>query len=888
MRNPKARDNGADFESYVARLYEALGFRVDTNVSVAGQQVDILAETFIPGVGTARLLIECKWRDKKSITNQEVFEFLAMLKALRPKSQITRGVMVTNSGFSQDAMRVGLDNRENLELLTIIDLENQMFDLRRTLQTYVDTYESSQIFTSYVPLRATYHKAGHDKNARPSADIEATLISWIDSEEVDFVSVLADYGAGKTTLMLRLKYFFAKRFLVDGRAVKPLFVPLKKVHNYDGLESFLKAVIVMEFERDIPLAVFWRALKEGEFVIFLDGFDEAVTESDRENRRDSFLRLTPLVGQGSKVILTCRPSYFVSSKEHEELVATINSNEAPLGIVPDGTTHRFGDHGEMTRAMALKTSLLSRLGGYNPLVHMRSATSRVVKLELFEEKQIDIYLRRFDSEYRTRFKFSWQEIKNRLASIYDLQDLMSRPILLAMVNETVLSGGISINSDVSSFGPSTLYEVYTTFKLDTDWLKGQSRQLIPREHRAALAEAIAVGMFERGSLEIGYDDLLDLARRGFPFRDDVMNDLQGLSPAVVAADLQVCTFLTRSGEGVFRFSHRSFVEFFVARHLKRMALSGDKKALLVVGRYLPREILYFWGGFAMLEPRLRGRLLRWHSEGSVHGPQFSSNITGALLYSGPVQDVLFLSDSEVLRIEVRRVRFLSPSWSNLRFIDVVWRNVQFVQPELQCVAFKNVEMADILVEGGFLDLDFSDVSASGLSASGVDLKIRARSSRIEKGKFENSKVSVSGRLRMNRCSFSSSTIEMGSYLENVDFENCCFDKSIVKFPGTVSAERVTIKGGQFEQCAFLGMVIVEDLYDRLVMSDCRGFFFCDGPWGNIHFDSNCPAVADRRQPRVLLVKNNSWLEESVRKNLLALGDRTIGEGWSDRLAEYLG
>jgi hypothetical protein len=96
------RDKGAEFEVYVARLYESLGFRVDTNVNLGGQQVDVLAETFIPGVGSARLVIECKWKEKKSVSNQEVFEFVTMIKALRPKGQVTRGVMVSNNGFSRN------------------------------------------------------------------------------------------------------------------------------------------------------------------------------------------------------------------------------------------------------------------------------------------------------------------------------------------------------------------------------------------------------------------------------------------------------------------------------------------------------------------------------------------------------------------------------------------------------------------------------------------------------------------------------------------------------------------------------------------------------------------------------------------------------------------
>jgi hypothetical protein len=408
-----------------------------------------------------------------------------------------------------------------------------------------------------------------------------------------------------------------------------------------------------------------------------------------------------------------------------------------------------------------------------------------------------------------------------------------------------------------------------------------------KEHRATLAEAIAIGMFERGSLEISYDELLEISRKSSVFGGDIMHDLQGLSPAVVAADLQVCTFLTRTGEGVFRFSHRSFVEFFVARYLKMMVLS-DKKPLMIIGRYLPREILYFWGGFAMLEPRLRERLLRWHSEGGAHGAQFSANVVGALLYSSPIQDGLALSNSEALLIDVRRVKFLSPLWVNMRFVNVDWQDVKFHNPELKGVVLRDSEVRNVIIEGGYVDLDLSEVNVRFLSADGVNLQIKSRSSRIENSKFSDSKIFISGRLRIIGCSFRAVVVEMGAYLENVDIESCEFEQSRMRFPGTVSAERVTIKGGRFEHCSFLGMVIAEAVYEKLVMSDCRGFFFCEGSWASVHFDPSCPAVEDKHQSGVLLIKSNSWLEEPVRKNLLALCERVVGKEWVDDLSKYFG
>lgn len=884
MDKNRDRDKGADFESYVARLYESLGFKIDTNVNLGGQQIDVLAETHIPGIGRAQLIVECKWREGRSISNQEVFDFLNIIKSLQPKYNITRGVLVSNSGFSQDAMRIGLDNTEAIELLTITDLENQLFDLRRTFTAFVQDYESRHIFTSYVPLRARYHTPGNEAGQTFAEDIEAILEDWLTSPGIDYVSVLADYGAGKTTLLQRIKYKLAKLCLTNNRTAKPFFVPLRKFHNYDSLDSFLRAVIVMEFEREIPLAVFWRAVNEGGLVILLDGFDEVVSESDRDNRRDSFLQLFPLIGRGSKVILTCRPSYFISSREHEELISIVNSRDSPARIAFDDSFRPSGD--EMTKAMGLKTVLLSKLGEYNPITRVRATSIKVVNLELFEEGQIDSYLKRFDREYRERCSVSWQEVKNFLIGIYDLRDLMTRPILLAMINETVLNGGIAINSEIGSFGPSTLYEVYTTFKLDTDWLKGSTRRLIPKEHRAALAEAVAVGMFERGSLEISYEDLFRFAERKSAFEKEVIDGLKGLSTAAITADLQVCTFLTRSGEGVFRFSHRSFVEFFVARHLKRMAVLYNKKPLLLINTYLPREILYFLGGFAMLEPGLRDRLLRWYSEGVPHGAQFTSNIVGALLYSGPVQENLQLSNTEILRIDIRKVKFISPVWRRLKFVNVGWKDLFFHQPDILNLSVKDSELHDVSIKGGLIDYALSDVLIKNFIVSDVQLRVRSRSSHLDMGRLIASRITVSGKLRITRCSFFESTIEMGESLEEVNFRNCEFHDTIIKFPKDGTAKNIDVRGCRFERCYFLGMVVTEAQYAKLALSNCRGFLFGDGLWEDMRFDPSCPIANIDDQAGLIIVKNDSWTNDMVRKEIVSRWGELSRQPAAD-LSEYL-
>jgi|GEM_PF-7133131 len=66
----------------------------------------------------------------------------------------------------------------------------------------------------------------------------------------------------KTTLLERLKYEFAKPYLTGNSSIIPIYLPLKRLADYDSLDTFLKQTLLAEFEREIPPSVFWRALAE--------------------------------------------------------------------------------------------------------------------------------------------------------------------------------------------------------------------------------------------------------------------------------------------------------------------------------------------------------------------------------------------------------------------------------------------------------------------------------------------------------------------------------------------------------------------------------------------------------------------------------------------------
>src|SRR5438093_549727 len=69
----------------------------------------------------------------------------------------------------------------------------------------------------------------------------------------------------------------------------------------------------------------------GWFAILLDGFDEMGASSDSLIRKTNYLKLSPLLTGQSKIVISCRPAYFVSREELRSVFSFLN---AQVGLAP--------------------------------------------------------------------------------------------------------------------------------------------------------------------------------------------------------------------------------------------------------------------------------------------------------------------------------------------------------------------------------------------------------------------------------------------------------------------------------------------------------------------------------------------------------------------------
>lgn len=305
----------------------------------------------------------------------------------------------------------------------------------------------------------------------------------------------------------------------------PIIFNLREFRASTSLQQLITDTLLNRYGVDLKsFRAFERMCAGGRVVIILDGFDEMTERSDRKTIVDAFHQVYLLAALDAKVILTCRSKFF---RSHADLVSLLENFSIALTAPPDAEPLRIS---------------FERLAS-------------VVTVERLGREQIRRFVER-------RFPDDVDEILATIDSIHDLTDLSTRPVLLDMIL-TTLPALAERKKKVNS---AALYEHYTDrWTRRDDW-----RVVTPLETRQEFANTLAWLMHSSGLQEI---DSIALGRLLVETIGAVTRSAEDLE--LFKNDIQTCSFLVRAAAGgTFRFAHRSFLEFFVARKLIHMLGAG--------------------------------------------------------------------------------------------------------------------------------------------------------------------------------------------------------------------------------------------------------------------------------------------------------------------------
>jgi formylglycine-generating enzyme required for sulfatase activity len=376
-------------------------------------------------------------------------------------------------------------------------------------------YESSGIEPCFVPLKIREERAGQPVGEPISLD--DFIERWLGAPERNHLSLLGDFGTGKTWFCRRLAW----RLAVDAGRI-PVAIALRDYSRAYDIEQVLTDALANRFGVELAAGfkTFQRLNDEGRLLLIFDGFDEMERRaSDYRTALGNFWEIARLICPRAKILLTCRTAFFRHRTEEEEIL------EAKSGQV-----------------RTVKGDDVIDLAGRREF--------EVVHLTEFDDEQIWLALRKLVPD-------GWEPLLQKIRALPKLGDLAHRPVLLRMIAETL--PGIARAEDLNL---ATLCERYT------DALLHLRVESIPAQDRLCFIQELAWEMQNTNRLSIPFSEFPSRVTEHFRLKD------RPEQAAFFERDIRTQSYLVRDDAGNYRFAHRSIMEYFVARKVAPLLADG--------------------------------------------------------------------------------------------------------------------------------------------------------------------------------------------------------------------------------------------------------------------------------------------------------------------------
>jgi hypothetical protein len=403
---------GMDKTELVRRVSELMALAdhdVKPGTDVNLREIDVVAiERF--GIARKYIFIECAdYANPVGIDKLQTD--IRKLRAAQEEYPYSSHLMhVAANGYTQKAQAYALKERIDAFPFDLLVTRLMNFD------GYVASIESDPlrpvILEEYQPTQL--HTDGSKRDRKAALKY---IKQWLDGDQ-SWLTVLGDYGVGKSWMLKRLLYDLVEDYK-KSPFIKPvpLFVPLQKFNKSFDFESLVTTTLQNAGVTTVNYKAFGYLASIGRVIFLLDSFDEMAQNIRPQIIRENLATLLVGVSNGSKAILTSRPTYFESRAER--LVAV----ETESGLVWEEL-----DRIEEERRTHVAQLISNRL----------SATTYARLNDLTKSQRLALFNRVLANKPAARRKL--QELYERFESLEGVSQRAVIARLLTTVAETLADG----------------------------------------------------------------------------------------------------------------------------------------------------------------------------------------------------------------------------------------------------------------------------------------------------------------------------------------------------------------------------------------------------------------------------------------------------------------
>jgi formylglycine-generating enzyme required for sulfatase activity len=528
-----ATDPLARLVGQVRALLEAMGYQVTAEKPVAHDQHQLVCQVSM-GLGEfRRILLLCV---DGEIGAGQVEQMEARLQV----ENAAQAILIAHTRVAPSARRAVGESGGRARAFTLAEFYRQLIDFTPYVEGLISEYESSELAGYYVDLgcvKREYDQAGQVMGEDAYKPIDDYVDRWLGEMGRNHLSILGDYGTGKTSFCRQYAAKLGRRWLAEPNRWRiPILISLRDYAKAMNLEQLITDFLVNRYSIQASYHAFQRFNADGKLLLLFDGFDEMAQKTDYATTIANFWELAKAVMPGSKVLLTCRTPYFRTSREAWAVF-----------------------RGEARRDKLPESSQLS--GSLSDYIDLRDRPNfEIVHLQPFSDEDIRLVLQK-------RLPGRWEGYYTQIQETYNLPELAERPVLLDMIARTLpeLQLGEVINA-------ARLYGAYTDLWLERDL--AAARTFINPEDKRFFMEELALQMQHTGRWSVHYSRLPAIVQQHFKLERATEIDY-------FDHDIRTCAFLEQDGEGNYFFVHKSFMEFFVARRLAQELLDGSAPEMAI-------------------------------------------------------------------------------------------------------------------------------------------------------------------------------------------------------------------------------------------------------------------------------------------------------------------